>query len=262
MFLGYTYGVSAVEEDLQPCLPFRWDEKGPSRWDEKGLERRLSFLAGRPVSISITSNSVSVLSMRRSSGGTFLRLHGVFLNAGQEVVSEIARFIKNGKKGERFPVLSRYIRENRRKIESSSARQARGRKEGLPPKTAGRFHDLRRAYDCINREYFGGELVCDIGWGRSQRRHAVKKRTLGSYCPPANEGGRGLIRINPVLDRKAVPSYYLRFVVYHEMLHARLGIALKNGRRSMHSPEFRRLERLFREYREAMAWESGRAGRP
>ncbi len=235
-----------VEEDLQPVLPFGWDEKG--------LERRLCALTGAPVSIAITSNSVSVLSLRRSGGGTSLRLHAIFLKAGPEVVSEIARFIRNRRKGERFPVLSRYIRENQGEIERGPA-PGRRTGENPPPRTAGRFHDLALAYDSVNRQYFDGGLACDIGWGRRPPRCSVKKRTLGSYSPPVN-GGRGLIKINPLLDRKGVPSYYLRFVVYHEMLHAQLGVALKNGRRSMHSPEFRRRERLFREYREAMAWES------
>ena len=226
----------------------------PFGWDEKSLGERLCALTGRPLSVTVTANSVSVLSVRPAKGKTCLRIHSIFLRAGQDVVSEIARFIKNRKKGERFPALSRFIRENRGFFEKSGKRAS-----SLPSKTktAGRFHDLIRAYDSINTQYFGGRLVCGIGWGRQSHGWAVKKRTLGSYRPPEN-GDHGRITINPILDRKRVPSYYVRFVVYHEMLHAYIGIATQNGRRRAHTPEFRRLERLFGEYQRAMAWESGR----
>ena len=230
----------------------------PFKWDGKSLEERLCALTRCPISLAFTANSVSVLSVRRSGGKTSLRIHSVFLRAGTEVVSEIARFIKNRKKGERFPVLSGFIRENMGLIEKAASGK-RAVKKPLPkPKTAGRFHDLTRAYDSINRQYFGGRVSCDIGWGKRSgaRGYAVKKRTLGSYRPPQKEkGGAGLITINPVLDRRRVPSYYVRFVVYHEMLHAHLGVSVENGRRRLHTPEFRRRERLFSEYRRAMAWE-------
>lgn len=217
----------------------------PFEWDEKALAGRLCALSGCAVSIKVTSNSVSVLSLRRTEGEVRLRLHRIFLAAGPEVISDIARFIKRRKKTERFPVLSRYIRENSKEIERAGLQSARGRRSMPPLKADGRFHDLAAVFDSTNTQYFGGALDCGIGWGRMRRGCAVRKRTLGSYWPQGN-GGRGLIRINPVLDRKAVPAGYIRFVVYHEMLHAHLGIALKNGRRSMHSREFRRREAFLR----------------
>ena len=225
----------------------------PFGWDGKSLEERLRALTGRPLSLAVTENSISVLSVRRSGGKTSLRLHSIFLRAGTEVVSEIARFLESRKKGERFPVLSRFIRENMGLIEKADKRAARPQPK---PKAAGRFHDLASAYDSINRQYFGGRVLCDIGWGRRSgaRGYAVKRRTLGSYRPP-EKGGTGLISINPILDRRRVPSYYVRFVVYHEMLHAHLGVSVENGRRRLHTPEFRRRERLFVEYRRAMEWE-------
>jgi predicted metal-dependent hydrolase len=64
-----------------------------------------------------------------------------------------------------------------------------------------------------------------------------------------------MIRINPVLDIERVPPYFVEFIVYHEMLHAFLGVKNKNGRRSVHSKEFRELEKRFSDYEKAMAWE-------
>lgn len=237
----------AAGEDLQYCLPIEWDEKS--------LGERLEALTGRPLSISITSNSVSVLSVTRDGERTRLRLHRIFLKSGPDVIREIARFIKNRKKGERFPILRRYIRANGRQIEKAELGRTTERAGRFLPKTEGKFHDLSCTYGSLNREYFSGRLICGITWGRSPREYAVKKRTLGSYSPSRN-GGPGLIRINPILDRKSVPSYYIRFVVYHEMLHADIGTIKKNGRRSIHSAEFKRRERLFQEYEKAIAWEA------
>jgi len=52
-----------------------------------------------------------------------------------------------------------------------------------------------------------------------------------------------------------VPRYFIEFVVYHEMLHADMGTEEHEGRRSIHSREFRKRERLFEDYERAMAWE-------
>jgi predicted metal-dependent hydrolase len=77
------------------------------------------------------------------------------------------------------------------------------------------------------------------------------KRTLGSYSQRTNT-----IRINPVLDRKTVPAYFIEFIVYHEMLHADMGVGRINGRRSVHSSGFRIREKLFKKYEQALAWEN------
>jgi hypothetical protein len=52
-----------------------------------------------------------------------------------------------------------------------------------------------------------------------------------------------------------VPPYVVEFIVYHEMLHAQLGVEEQNGRRAVHTRELRRREKLFKEYEKAIAWE-------
>jgi hypothetical protein len=42
------------------------------------------------------------------------------------------------------------------------------------------------------------------------------------------------------------------------MLHADMDVETKNGRRSVHSREFRRREKLFKDYERATAWEKGK----
>ncbi len=203
------------------------------------LERHL----GKPVSLVLTRNSTSMLSFRRGNGAMQVRLHQVFLNAGREVLDEIISFLK-GKKGA-MPEFRRFIRTNRESLGTKPLNK-------IPIKTSGRFHDLRELYDEINQAYFEGKIDAAITWGTGSPRFSVRKRTLGSYSERAHT-----IRINPVLDRKSVPLYYVRFVIYHEMLHAAMGISKKGERRSIHPREFRQREKLFRDYEKAREWERG-----
>jgi predicted metal-dependent hydrolase len=120
----------------------------------------------------------------------------------------------------------------------------------IATRTRGKVHDLSAFYRELNEEYFENSVNAAITWGPSSPRAVVRKRTLGSYSMRSH-----VIRIHPVLDKTTVPRYVVAFVVYHEMLHAALGISRQGGRRSIHSKEFRRRETLFKDYEKAMAWE-------
>jgi len=65
-----------------------------------------------------------------------------------------------------------------------------------------------------------------------------------------------VIRINPALDQPFVPPWFLRYVLYHEMLHSVVpDETLSRNRRRVHTEEFNRREREFRHYRRARRWE-------
>ncbi len=88
-----------------------------------------------------------------------------------------------------------------------------------------------------------------ISWGRDSGRNTRSIR-FGGYYP-----GEALIRIHPRLDQSFVPKYVIRYIVYHEMLHAHIGIEqTEGGRRSIHPRTFKRMERTFPEYEKAVAW--------
>jgi hypothetical protein len=202
---------------------------------------------GKPVSLVVTDNSASVLSIREKGKTVVVRLHRMFLDAGDDVIAEITRFIRC-RKG-RTPLLRRFLKENSHRIKKPSPRRTTVR-------TAGKYHDLHEIFHSLNDEYFGGRISCTITWGATRRwrsGYAVRRRTLGSYS-----GSQNVIRINPVLDRRSVPRYFVEFVVYHEMLHADMGVNEKNGRRRVHSGEFKKRERLFRHYNRTVAWEKGK----
>jgi predicted metal-dependent hydrolase len=208
---------------------------------ETSLRLALEKGLGRPVSLVLTENSSSMLSARLRDGVMQVRLHEMFLTAGPDVIDEIVGFIK--KRRSSIPLFRRFIREN-----NSHIRRKPPQKVFL--KTEGRYHDLRELYEEVNREYFCGEIEAAITWGSGRARFAVRKRTLGSYS-----AGPNLIRINPVLDSSKVPRYFIKYVVYHEMLHAAIAIQKRGTRRCVHSAEFRRREKMFRDYERAVDWE-------
>ena len=229
--------MSAVKPDAQLNLLFGHTEDALGRL----LEERL----GRPLSLVLTDNSTSMLSARVQNGVLCVRLHRIFLYSDGGVLEEIAAFLKNRKR--KMTLFRGFIRDHRDELGSRPPNR-------ISKKTSGKFFDLSELYREINREYFNGLVSAAITWGAKSPRYAVRKRTLGSFSERSNT-----IRINPVLDRKTVPRCYIAFVVYHEMLHAAMGILLRGKRRSVHSREFRSKERLFRDYERATAWECGRA---
>jgi len=211
---------------------------------EISFRQYLEECLNKPVTVVLTVNSTSMLSARIYDGALRVRLHRMFLHADSRVMNEIVSYLKN-KKGP-MPHCRSFVGENREQLSIKPPKR-------VPVRTAGRFHDLCGYYDEINKEYFGGMVNAVITWGSRSPRCAVRKRTLGSYSERSNT-----IRINPVLDKKTVPRNYVAFIVYHEMLHAALGISIQGKRRSVHSREFRKREKLFKDCEKAMAWESGR----
>jgi predicted metal-dependent hydrolase len=211
--------------------------------NEDSLRDYLEKITGKSISLKITDNSTSMISLKTKGGIVYARLHRIFLNAGNDVIEEIAQFIKN-KKG-RTPLIRDFIKQNSNCLNKKLPKK-------LSIKTQGRYYDLRDIYAKVNSEYFNGKVAASITWGTKSPRYAVRKRTLGSYSSHTNT-----IRINPILDKKSVPRYFIEFIVYHEMLHADMDVETKNGRRSVHSREFRRREKLFKHYERVVAWEKG-----
>lgn len=133
---------------------------------------------------------------------------------------------------------------------------APGRRPTLRPR--GRFCDLSILAAEINQRYFDGELTAAITWGRRrpQRRQRRRRRRsarvsiqLGSY-----RADQDLVRIHPALDQPWVPHYVVESIVHHELLHAALPAVVENGRRRVHTPEFRRREARYPHLAEARAW--------
>lgn len=205
---------------------------------ELALKGFFEAALNKPVHLVMTDNSARMLSFRQSREGVVLRLSRVFLFAPGEVLEEAAMFIK--RRGGPTPLVTKFLRSF--PAPSSRPRKAKAR-------TKGRHHDLASLFEKINAEYFNGALNATISWSR-RHRGRVRKRTLGSYSSRSRA-----IMINPVLDKPEVPSFFVEFIVYHEMLHAVVPVRESGGRRVVHPKEFREKERGFKKIHEALAWE-------
>jgi SprT-like family len=116
----------------------------------------------------------------------------------------------------------------------------------------GTHFDLRPMFDTLNKRYFRGRLRdYKVMWGR-RRRHRPKEYFIFGTIQEQDR----VIRINRALDQPFVPPWFLRYVLYHEMLHSVVpDETLSPGRRRVHTEEFNRRERAFPGYRRARRWE-------
>ena len=117
-------------------------------------------------------------------------------------------------------------------------------------RVAGRFHNLQEIFDGLNTQYFGGALQARITWGPATLRAHQRSMKMGSFSVEDR-----IIRVHPALDRAEVPRFFVEWIVFHEMVHGRLEIRRKAGRRCFHPPEFYALERQFADFERASAWE-------
>ena len=118
--------------------------------------------------------------------------------------------------------------------------------------TEGRYFDLRGLFNKLNARHFGNRLRgYKVVWGRKRRERPKEYFIFGTI----QEEDR-VIRINPWLDQRFVPLWFLEYILYHEMLHAVVPDKMRdNGRRCVHTDEFNLREREFRFYKRARRWE-------
>src|SRR3954449_3063137 len=116
----------------------------------------------------------------------------------------------------------------------------------------GKYFDLRAIFDQLNARHFRGRLRgYKVVWGRRRKRRPKEYFVFGTI----QEEDR-IIRINPRLDQPFVPAWFLRYILYHEMLHSVVPDEVRsNGQRCVHTEKFYQRERKFPRYRSARRWE-------
>jgi hypothetical protein len=112
-------------------------------------------------------------------------------------------------------------------------------------KAQGKCYDLEELFDRLNREYFASTLVKPrLSWSQLNTY-----RKFGYYQPAKDR-----VVISSTLDDVRIPQFVAEFVLYHELLHKYHGAKLINGRRMVHTKEFRQDEQQFKFYQEASRW--------
>lgn len=211
------------------------------------LQEKLAGLLPMRVLVRVTDNLHTMLSFGRQDGRLIIRLHRMFLHAPDEVLEALARYVAGGDVVASSE-LDAFIDRHRWMIRRPSPEQRRRR---FQLRTRGAHHDLGVLVRALERLYFCRPLGCAITWGAAPRvrlpRRSIK---LGSYAPEAR-----LIRIHPALDQPHVPTWFVGWIVFHELLHHHHGIRTVGGRRRIHTAEFLDDERRYAHYERARRWE-------
>lgn len=122
----------------------------------------------------------------------------------------------------------------------------------FPELSQGRVFNLRAIFDKLNAVYFRNRLrAYSIVWGRRRKGRPRDQIVFGTI----QEEDR-MIRIHPLLDRRFIPTWFVEYVIYHEMCHAVVrDLYDSSGRRIVHHEKFFARERQFRWFRRAKNWE-------
>ncbi len=210
--------------------------------------------------MTLTDNRTRIVSARPSrSGGLDVRIHRSFVDAPDTTLKAVVTFLFRRRRDATRRQALRTIRDHFERHHPATVVAAKPRRLVLRP--VGSCLDLRELRDAVNDRYFDGELEVQITWGRRHSASARKSRRtrrrrgcgfsirLGSW-----DERHKVVRIHRCLDHPDVPRYVVESVVHHEMLHAAIPPVVVGGRRRVHTPEFRRRERLFERHEEANRW--------
>jgi len=243
----------------QPAEP----TPSPSGLSADDWARHLSRSLGREVRVRYGRARRQVIVAHPERHGLRVRMNQAFERAPHAVCDAVADWLRDGREARAA------CRELDRFIAAIVPTLAPARRQRVV--TRGTTHDLAELLAELQAEEFPGlppeRQPSALTWGRRGKRGARRSLLLGSFCPETY-----LIRIHPVLDQPAVPRSFVRYVLFHECLHAALNEPCSGGERARHhGPEFRSRERAYHGTAPALRWQaenlpallrSARTGKP
>jgi hypothetical protein len=199
--------------------------------------------------IEVTFRRVAGLnhSIRIRERKIYVRISDILITAPPDVLRSlafilVARLFRQRAQGEHLRRYREYTYRPEVVREADLARLHQGRQSQVRS-AAGRVHDLHRLFVRLNQLYFRDSLPRPLlEW--SQRR---SMRVLGHHDDLLEK-----IVISRSLDDERIPEFVVEFVLYHEMLHLKHPSRIVDGRRIYHTPAFRRDERRYARYEEAL----------
>jgi hypothetical protein len=121
-------------------------------------------------------------------------------------------------------------------------RLIRGDDHGPATSPEGKYYDLRNVFMRVNKQYFAGLLATpQLTW--SQKRSF---RKLGSYAPDIDS-----VTISRAFDAPAIPEIAIDFIMYHELIHKKLGVKRAQSHKHNHNKKFKTLEKQFIHFEQA-----------
>ena len=207
------------------------------------LQTNLQRNVKKKVKLRINDNRSTMLSVRWESDCTKVSLHRMFLEAPENVMDELACYVRREQKSI-SPSIKAFIEDNLRNLDYTHMLNL------SKLISRGNVYNLQQIYDALNQEYFEGRLKLYITWfGRGTQKNRSRV-TFGLYHDPLK-----LIKINRLLDSPAFPDYLVAYVIYHEMLHHVCPSYYdEKGIHRVHNKEFKERELLFPYYHQAQNW--------
>lgn len=204
---------------------------------EKELAEWLTERVDEPVDVTYTDNVRRMLSMKRCGGAVCLRLHQMFCEADKRIWRAIARYITT-RGDEGHEVIGEYVRQNDHKIRQKQRRVI------LRP--YGEHFDLEKLRDEVCERYFPDADPPYITWGRTTRGKNRRSIQFASF-----DAGKHLVRVNPKLDAPFVPDFFMRYLIYHEILHREH----RPSPGDVHTDEYRAALQKHPDHEKAKQWE-------
>lgn len=191
--------------------------------------------SGGSVEVAFTRNRVSMVSVSMPIVGPMkVRLHEQFRQAPQSVLVALRRYLRTRRR-DAWREVTAYADT----IEADSRHTTKAAGDAR-----GEHHDLTEIMSEVNKEFFGGRVSCSIRWGSARPRKRGRRRwrsiRFGSWSTTTRT-----VRVHPLLDDSRVPREFVRYIVFHEMLHSVVPTVAGHGRRLVHTPQFNALERAY-----------------
>jgi hypothetical protein len=221
----------AERDNLDAYLTAVWRANGAF---ESALEPDAPFRAPAVVEFRLTT---SLYRLRSYADGTRLMLATPMICFDEGLFASLARAALNGGSKQHIVQAARgdVYQAIQAELEALS---------GPDETTSGVHHDLAASYTRVASRY----LLEFTDRPRLTWSRTFTGRKFGHYDPV-----RDAVMMSCTLDRRDVPEPVLDFVMYHELLHRKLGVTWRCGRMSAHTPEFRREEQRFEGHHEAEA---------
>ncbi len=185
-------------------------------------------------------------SIRLQNGVLTVNISGAFMQAPLQIIqitgiilfSKLFRY-KIDKNIRR--TYKQYIDENLSEFQRNAA--VRRPSSRYTPK--GDYYNLEDIFESLNKKYFENKLPKPVlGWSLNN-----SYRRLGFYSSEKN-----LLVISRIFDSHKTPMNVVEYLMFHEMLHIYFPVETVNGRRRVHTPAFRKLERAFPDYEKIEKW--------
>lgn len=214
------------------------------------FQQEIESAVNKKVSLKINDNHSTMLSVKWEPECTKVSMHRMFLEAPDNIMTALACHIMEENSAV-SPTVRSYIEEKLRTLDYS--------KQSDKGKfiTKGRFYDLEELYNEINSEYFNNSLDLSITWFGNASQRKRSRVTFGLYYDPLK-----LIKIHRILDKARrfknepyFPDFFIKYVIYHEMLHHVCPAYYDDyGKHRIHTVEFKKEEKRFREFEQAQVW--------